>query len=368
MRLQVDCASVSSYGHSTDLPQSNRDLNLAVIGCGYWGPNHIRNFQSFLDCRVTAVDVDATHLARVRQTYPHLSFESDLAQVWSDPAIDAVVLATPTETHFELSKQALRAGKHVLCEKPLCTRAEEARELVKLAHDRQLILMTAHTFLFNPGIGKIKQLIDARELGDVRYLSAIRTNLGPVRHDVNAAYDLAAHDISVFNWLLNETPVSVSCVGGAFIQPGLHDVVFMTLQYQNNVVANIHASWLNPKKVRQMTIVGAQRMATWDDLNVSAPVAIYDRGAQLEPEYDSFTEFQRVTMWDGDVRLPKVENEEPLKIQSRHFIDSICRRTSCRSDGAFSVAVVQVLEAAQRSLLQGGGPVCVASADVQTTR
>lgn len=347
----------SNVSSERSTPSAPRPLGVAVIGCGYWGPNHLRNFQSLPNCRVTAVDRDQTRLERVEQAFPHLRSVTEFSAVLADPAIDAVVLATPTESHFALARQALEHGKHVLCEKPLCTRASDALQLVQLARRHRCVLMTAHTFLFNPGIMKIKQLIEGGELGTLRYLSAVRTNLGPVRQDVNAAFDLAAHDIAVFNWLVDEVPTHVSCTGGSFLQSGVHDVVFINLQYPNRTIGNIHASWLNPKKVRQMTVVGSQRMVMWDDLTLGTPVAIYDRGAQLVPEIANFGENQRVAMWDGDVRLPKVESEEPLKVQDRYFVDAIRQPTEIRSAGEFSVAVVAVLEAVERSLAEGGRPV-----------
>jgi predicted dehydrogenase len=219
-----------------------------------------------------------------------------------------------------------------------------------LAEKRDLVLMVGHVFLFNAGIVKLKQVISSGEIGALRYLSAIRTNLGPVREDVNAAYDLAAHDISIFNWLLDSVPETVSATGGSYLRPGVEDVVFITLKYPCNVLASIHVSWLNPRKVRQITMVGSRRMVTWDDLDLRTPVAIYDCGASTTPDWADYGEFLRVSMWDSEIRLPKVQMEEPLRVQDRYFLESIRRGHAEVSNGVFSVGVVKVLESVAISI------------------
>jgi len=268
------------------------------------------------------------------------------------------VIATPTAAHYEGVKRALLAGKHVLCEKPLCETSSQARELAALARKKKLVLMVGHVFLFNGGIIKLKDLIDAGELGRVHYLSAVRTNLGPIRSDVNAAYDLAAHDIAVFNWLLGAAPKEVSATGAPFVQPKIEDVSFISLKYSSGVYANVHASWLNPKKVRQMIVVGSRRMAAWDDMELSTPVAVYDKGASYDDKktYPEYGEFLRLSLWEGDVRMPKVELEEPLKAQDRAFAEAVRSGRLSRSGADFAVGVVETLEAAARSMKRGGAP------------
>lgn len=335
-------------------------VNLAVIGCGRWGPNHIRAFNSLRDARaVAAADTDPAQLARAAESFPGLRMEQDYRRLLDDAALDAVVVATPTRTHYQVTRDALESGKHVLCEKPLCATSAQAQELVELARSRGRVLMVGHVFLFNAGIVAAKALVDGGELGTLHYLAATRTNLGPIRSDVDATYDLATHDISIFNWLLSSAPETVSAIGGSFLQQGIADVVFITLRYPGNVLAHIHASWLNPKKVRQITIVGSKKMLTWDDLELNTPVAIYDKGANTTPAYSDYGEFLRVSMWEGDVRLPKINLEEPLKVQARAFLDAIRRGIVERSDGDFSVQVVRTLEAASASLARGGSPVQV---------
>jgi predicted dehydrogenase len=336
-------------------------INVAVIGCGRWGPNHIRNLNSLPGSRVAvAIDTDRARLSRVSELFPEIRVDTDVSVAFTD-AIDAVVVATPTSTHHGVVRQALLAGKHVLCEKPLCETSVLAQELTELALSRRLVLMVGHVFLFNDGIGKLKELVDAGDLGKLQHLSAMRTNLGPIRQDVNAALDLATHDIAIFNWILGAVPDLASAVGASFLQPGVEDVVCISLRYPGGIFANIQASWLSPKKVRQITAVGTKRMVTWDDLDLSTPIAIYESGAETKQEYSDYGEFLRVTTWDGDVRLPKVNFQEPLKAQARAFVEAVGTGAVSRSDGPFSLGVVRVLDAITRSLAENGALVKVPS-------
>lgn len=336
-------------------------VNLAVIGCGHWGPNHIRNFTGLPHSRVVAaVDLCKDRLSAVSGMFPNIQIEQDYHRILEDRSIDAVVIATPTCTHYSIVREALLADKHVLCEKPLCQTSAQAQELIELADSHKLRLMVGHVFLFNSGIMQVKELIDADELGTVQYLTAMRTNLGPIRSDVNAAFDLASHDISVFNWLLGSEPEIVSAMGASLLQSNIEDVVCISLKYPGNKFASVQASWLNPKKVRQMSIIGSKKMLTWNDMDAGQPIAIYDKGAFAQPEYSSFGEFLRISMWDGEVRLPKVKAEEPLKAQSRYFINVITNGTPEKSGGKFSLGVVRALEASIESLKNNGAPVQVA--------
>jgi predicted dehydrogenase len=263
--------------------------------------------------------------------------------------------------HDAVVAQALECGKHVLCEKPLCADVAAARRLVALAERCGRVLMVGNVFLFNAGILKLKELLDNGEIGELHYLTAVRTNLGPIRSDVNAAFDLATHDIAIFNWLLGSLPIEVTATGAAFVQPGIEDVVFITLRYPGGILANIHASWLSPRKVRQITLVGSRRMATWDDLELVTPVAVFDKGATAQQEYGDYGQFLRLSMWDGDVRLPKIVADEPLKVQNRAFLAAVRSGRAERSDGAFSLGVVQTLDAVRRSLAQHGCAMAVAA-------
>lgn len=332
-------------------------VHIGVIGCGHWGPNHIRVFSSLRESNVISVaDPDAQRLQYIKEQYPNIETYEDAAGLLNDSRIEAIVVATPTHTHYELVKAALSAGKHVLCEKPLCQSVEEGQELVDLAEQQKCILMVGHIFVFNSGILKLKELIQEKYLGDIYYLSATRTNLGPIRNDVNVAYDLATHDISICNFLLDDSPIAVSAVGASFLQETIHDMAFITLTYPNNVFANIRASWLDPRKVRQMTVVGDQKMVTWDDLAPMGPVTIYDKGVAKEPYYNCFGEFQLLSR-EGDVTIPKVRMEEPLKTQNQYFL--LCLETGKVpiSDGHSGVILVKILTAINQSLHSGGQPV-----------
>lgn len=334
----------------------SHDISVAVIGCGHWGPNHIRSFAALPGVRVTwAVDKSPQRRAHVSALFDRTRVTGELEDVLGDPSVDAVVVSTPTGSHYEVAIAAIQAGKHVLCEKPLGMTSAECEALVSAAKSRDVVLMVGHVFLFNGGILKLKELLRFGDLGRIHYASAVRTNLGPIREDINAAYDLASHDISIFNFLFDASPVSVSACGRAYLKPGIEDVVFITLNYPNDVIVLVEASWLNPKKVRQITLVGDKKMATWDDLS-SMPVSIYDKGVAREPYYDTYGEFHLLTR-EGDVSIPRIQLEEPLKRQARFFVDAIEKGSATVCSGEHGLAVVRVLEAIGASMLGGGAPV-----------
>lgn len=334
-------------------------IRIGVIGCGHWGPNHVRVFSQLRDSVVTTVaDPDPKRLTAIAAQFPDVACLPDYRQLLEKPDVDAVAICVPTRKHFEVARDALMAGKHVLCEKPLCADVAEAETLDALAKERGLILMTGHVFLFNPGILKLKDLITAGTPGRLYYFRALRTNLGPVRHDVNSVYDLASHDISIFNFLLDAEPVSVSAVGAAFLQAGIEDVAFISMKYPNDVVANIQVSWLDPKKLREIVVVGDKQMVVWDELAPAGPISIYDKGIIKEPYYDDFGQFHLLAR-EGDITIPRVKPAEPLKVQDQRFLDCIKAGNIDFSDGAFSVGVVRVLVAIAQSLQAGGAPVAV---------
>jgi len=324
-------------------------IRLGVIGCGHWGPNHIRNFASSKGATVVwAADTSEARRQHVASLYESIRFTDSADEVFADESVDAVVIATPTRTHHALCLAAIRAGKDVLCEKPLAIDSAECEGLVVAAKEHGVVLMVGHVFLFNGGILKLKELISTGDLGKIHYASAQRTNLGPIREDVNASYDLASHDVSIFNYLFDCPPLTVSARGGSYLNTGIEDVVFATLTYPNGVVVGIEVSWLNPKKVRQITIVGDRKMVTWDDLS-AGPVSIYDKGVAREPFYDSFGEFHLLTR-EGDVTIPKIALDEPLKRQARFFLDAIRSRDASYCDGTHGWDVVRTLEAIEESM------------------
>jgi predicted dehydrogenase len=332
-------------------------IRLGVIGCGHWGPNHIRNFSLLPDAQVVAVaDISRERLTAIQQQYSHVTPYEDYHELLARDDIQAVVVSAPTQTHYRITKDALLAGKHVLCEKPISYRSREGDELIRLADEKRLLLMIGHVFLFNNGILKLKELLAAREAGRLYYVTAKRTNLGPIRQDVNSVYDLASHDISIINFLLDAMPLRVSALGQAFLQNGIEDVAFISLQYPDDILANIHVSWLDPKKIREITIVGDKKMVTWDDLSFTGPVRIYDNQIISHPYYHDFGEFQLLTR-EGNVTIPRVHMEEPLKVQSQYFLS--CLRTGRMEIGTaqHGVDVVRVIEAVVESLAEHGRPV-----------
>jgi len=332
---------------------------IGVIGFGQWGPNHVRVFSQLRGSVVTAcADPDPERIDTLRESWPGVRPYADHRQMLREAELDAVAVATPTQLHYAIVKDALLAGRHVLCEKPLCVEVNEAVELVELARRRRLILMVGHVFLFNPGIVRLKKLVQAGEAGRLYYLRALRTNLGPVRCDVNSVFDLATHDISIFNYLLDAVPESVSAVGGRFIQPSLEDVASISLHYPNNVLAHILVSWLDPKKLREIVVVGDKRMLTWDDLAPIGPIMIYDKGLDCPPAYADYGQFQ-LLMREGDIMIPRVKLEEPLKKQNQFFLQCIRKARLPMNDGAFAVNVVRVLRAVTESLRRQSRSVAV---------
>jgi predicted dehydrogenase len=332
-------------------------IRVAVIGAGQWGPNLIRNFHNQQTSEVAwIIDRDAARLGEVHAHFPDVQIGNDPEQAFRDVSVDAVVIATPTSTHYALAKKALDRHKHVLVEKPLTTDVKQSVALLELATSQRLILMVGHLFVYNPAIRKVKEYLDAGHLGNVYYVSMVRTNLGPVRSDVNAAWDLAAHDLSIANYWFNAGPVSVSAVGGTWLNQGIEDAVFATLRYPEGTLVNLHASWLNPRKTRDISLVGQKRMLTFDDMNLNEPLRIYDKQASeagARPYADSFSSF-RESVPRGHISVPKVPLGEPLATQCAHFVECIATGRQPLTGGREGVTVVRALEAIQRSIRAGG--------------
>lgn len=333
-------------------------IRVAVIGAGRWGPNLIRNFDASARSEVGwVVDTDPRRLEDVGRRYPGTRLARDVEEVLADPAVDAVAIATPTVTHHPLVRAALGARKHVLVEKPLAASAALGRELVALAEGSDRVLLVGHVFLYNTAIRWIRRYLEDGGLGRIYYVASLRTNLGPIRMDVNAAWDLAAHDLSIFDYWLGATPRSVSATGGTWINGGIEDAVFATLRYPDQVLANLHVSWLNPRKVRDITLVGERRMLTYDEMNLQEPIRIYDKRVADETQspafVDSFASF-RASIRDGDITIPPVGIGEPLRAECDHFLDCIEGRARPLSGPRAGQAVLESLDAIERSLRQGG--------------
>lgn len=338
-------------------------ISLAVIGAGHWGPNLIRNFHNGQTSQVLhVIDRDAGRLAQVASRFPDVQVGSEAEEAFADPEVQAVVVSTPTSTHYALVKGALEAGKHVLVEKPITDDVRQGAELCALAEANKLVLMVGHVFIYNAGVRRVGELLQGGELGQVYYISMVRTNLGPIRMDVNAAWDLASHDISIANYWLEGEAVSVSAVGGTWINPGIEDAVFATLRFPGDVLVNLHVSWLNPRKARDITVVGDHKMLTLDDMNLSEPIRIYDKRVtedRVSPSFvDTFASF-RASVREGDITIPKVALGEPLKAECDHFIDCIQGGTTPSTDGRLGLSVVRTLDAVARSIAASGREVDV---------
>jgi len=331
-----------------------RVIRMGVIGLGRWGPNHLRVFSEQAGSRcIACCDSDARRLEAAKRRAPGVACVSSAGELLEREDVDAVVIATPASTHVELTRAAIAAGKDVLCEKPLSTSPRECRELGEAAKAQGRILMVGHVFLFNPGILRLKQSNGSGEIGELRYLHAVRTNLGPVRTDVGVVADLATHDISILNFLTGASPEVLSAVGGRWLQERFEDVAFINLRYPGGVLASIHVSWLDPVKVRRITAVGSERMIVWDDLAARGPVEIYDRRVVRE-DYGSFGEFQMLVR-EGAVTAPHVEAAEPLRVQAEAFLEAVRTRRPSVSDANFAAGVAEVLEAAGRLMRKESG-------------
>ncbi len=345
----------------------NSPLAIAVVGAGYWGPNLVRNFARVKNGRLAAVcDLDPKRLAQLKSSCPDARATPDYDSLLADDSIDAIVLATPARAHFEMARAALEAGKHVYVEKPLCLQSSHAARLLELSKERARVLMVGHLLEYHPAVEYLLDLVKRGEIGELRYLYSQRLNLGQVRTDENALWSLAPHDISVANLLLGGNPQSVTASGQAFLRPGVHDVVFLTISYPNGRLAHVHVSWLDPHKTRQITLVGSKQMAVFDDMAPSEKLRLYDKGFDWQtadglPSANFSADAETaLKVRFGDVTIPHLPTTEPLLLECQHFVDSIHNGTQPRSDGLDGLQVVQVLEAAQQSLEQGGTPVQIA--------
>ncbi len=318
-------------------------LTVAQIGVGYWGPNLLRNLMTNKGCRVSTVaDLSLERREYVKGMYPAVKVTESIDEALNDPGIDAVVIATPVATHFDLAMRALSAGKHILIEKPMARSVVEVNEIGRLATEKDRVAMVGHTFLFNSAVRYVKKLIDSGELGDIRCIYSRRLNLGRIRSDVDALWNLAPHDISIIQyWLGDPKPLSITRMGSDFIQKGIDDVVFLNILYPNKVMANVHVSWLDPQKVRLMVAIGSKKMVVYDDV-AENKIAVYDKG--IDPK-DALKGNPGFDYRSGDVLLPKIDFKEPLKVELEHFFDCIKNGTKCLTGVDHARKVVEILSA-----------------------
>jgi predicted dehydrogenase len=329
------------------------EVRFGVIGAGYWGPHLIRNLSEIPDSHLCAIaDLSAERLAALQRRYPQARMTQDYREVLAGD-IDAVVIATPVSTHYSIAQEALQAGKHVLVEKPMTRASAEAFQLVQQAEQLGLVLMVGHTFEYNPAVVALRDIVKRGDIGAVLYMDAARLNLGQFRSDVDVLWDLAPHDISIMNFILESEPTHVSARGNTCIHPDTHDVAYLELKYPNGVLGHIHVSWLEPCKVRRVTVVGDEKMVVYNDVAAEEKLRIYDKGVIKTTSSGDYADFQLGYRYGG-VSIPPVPAGEPLKLELMHFIDCIIHGKQPQSDGWSGLRVIKVLEAAETSLLNSG--------------
>ena len=329
-------------------------INVGVIGYGYWGPNLVRNFMSAPGSAVARVcDLREERLAPLQKVYPGVKTSSRPEDLINDPAIDVVVIATPVSSHFDLALAALRAGKHVLVEKPLATKSDHARQLIDEAAQRKLVLLVDHTFVYTDAVRKIRELIATGALGEIYYYDAVRVNLGLFQHDVNVVWDLAIHDLSIMDYVLPEKPVAISATGISHIPGQPENVAYITLFFAGAQIAHVHVNWLTPVKVRHTLIGGSEKMILYDDLDPSDKLKVYDKGINVTPRQEDVYKML-VSYRSGDMWAPRLDNTEALQTEALHFIDCVERGRQPDTDGAAGLRMVSMIEAAETSLRDRG--------------
>lgn len=329
-------------------------LNVGVVGCGYWGPNLIRNFIQTPDCNMKiCCDLNKEKLKRVKTLYPSIEITDNMSNILEDPSINAVAIATPVYTHFELGSKCLEHYKHILLEKPMASSSDECIHLIQLAEKYNKILMVGHTFEYTAAVNKAKEIVDSGELGEIFYINCIRVNLGLFQSDINVIWDLAPHDISIIFFILNQFPESINAQGKGHFKADIEDVATTTLNFLNGTIAFIHNSWLDPDKIRKITIVGSKKMLVYDDISQNEKIKIFDKGVEAPPYYNSYAEFHFSYRY-GDIYTPHLKEYEPLRRECEHFLTCIRSGETPRSDGYSGLRVVSVLEAATNSLRKNG--------------
>lgn len=326
-------------------------INCALIGFGYWGPNIARSLGRLGNAKLVAIcDLSKNKLKEAKILYPQAKITNSPDEVIKDPDIDAIIIATPANTHFELATKILKNEKHILIEKPITISSKEALKLKNLNKKVKKIVMAGHTFEYNPTVLKMKKIIQSDSFGKVYYIYSTRVNLGQIRGDVNALWNLAPHDISIINFLLDASPIEVKAAGASFLQKGIEDVVFLLLKYPNNILAEVHVSWLDPAKERNMTVVGSKKMLVFDDLDNEMPLKIYEKYVDTGEVAKGLSTEYKIKLHSGDIYIPQIESREPLLEELKHFIECIEKNKNPRTDIISGLNVVKVLQACQLSL------------------
>jgi len=332
-------------------------FNVGVVGCGYWGPNLIRNFIQIERSNVLkVVDLNEDRLNHMQSLYPGIKTSNDYTQLINDSEIDIIAVATPVSSHFQIAYDALSSGKHVFVEKPIAASVAETKSLIGMADKMGKKLMVGHTFIYTGAVEKMKEIVDSGELGDIYYISSQRLNLGLFQPDINVLWDLAPHDIAIILFLLNQQPTEVSAIGATHLNPAIEDVAVLSIRFSGNLIAYVQTSWLDPDKVRKMTVVGSKKMMVFDDMQPTEKIRIYDKGVEIPNHYDTFAEFHYSYKY-GDIVIPKLKGSEPLREELRHFLNSIESDEPLLSDGQKGLEVIRILEAADQSLKNGNCPI-----------
>ena len=334
----------------------NTKIGMVQIGVGNWGKNLLRNFYNHPQIELKAVcDVNADTLSRLKKEYPDVKVTPHIDDLFAMNNFDAAVVATQADTHYELAKRLLEADKHVFVEKPMTLNLGHGEELVELSKRRNKILMVGHILEYHPAFVKVKEMVDSGELGDIYYIYTSRVNLGIVRQNENSLWSFAPHDISIVLWFMGKEPTTVISTGKAFLQKGIEDVVFTTLHFDDKRMAHMHVSWLDPHKIRKVTVVGSKKMVVIDDMESAEKIRIYDKGINFTGQYSQYGEY--LSLRFGSIEIPYIKNQEPLKVECQQFVDAVKTNTPPLSDGKDGLRVVRVLTAAQESLKQGGVPI-----------
>lgn len=329
-------------------------IRLGVIGCGYFGPSLVRHFSENPESEVSVCcDLDPERLSALKPRFPYVTMTQDYKEILRDPGVDAVVIATPVSTHYHLAKEALESGKHVLVEKPMTAKVSDAEDLIETAEKRGLVLMVDHTLVYKGAVKKIKEIIDSGTLGEIYYFDAVRVNLGLFQQDVNVLWDLAPHDLSVMDYLLDRHPISVSAVGSGHFHPDIENIAYLTVKYEENLLGHIHVNWLAPSKIRLTLIGGSKKMIVHDDMEISEKVRVYDCGVVMGEGKEGIYK-TRIQYRMGDMLAPKWDQTDALKVECGHFLECIREGKRPLTDGIRGLNVVRILEAAEKSLRNDG--------------
>lgn len=335
---------------------------IGVIGCGYWGPNLLRNFAENESARLRWMcDLDTKRLETLGRRYPSAQTTTDCQQLFSDPQLDAVVIATPVSTHFNFARAALEAGKHVLVEKPFTANVAEAEELIELAERNGLTLMVDHTFIYTGAVQKIKEIVKSGELGELLYFDSVRINLGLFQRDINVVWDLAPHDLAIMDFIIDRQPLAVTATGSCHVERGIENIAYVMLRFPEEFIAHFHFNWLSPVKIRRALIAGSRKMVVYDDIEPTEKIRVYDKGVMVtrsEEAADKEAAYQTLVSYrTGDVWVPKLDSTEALHYVCREFLSAISEKRRPLTDGQSGLRVVRLLEAAQRSISQSGRPI-----------